>query len=276
MREVERVLSDQSPSASHVDLARNRIHSFLMAIDAAHIKDDDSSTSPDSISRADRHIYHAARQHSASVLTSDANLWLALRECGLSTILPLELIRRFNGYSLATTTFGILPTAKTGSIFVRAYPGSWASCQSGKYTAVNFPGLVWLYYDASKSSWVAEVAGLTESLECNVPIVANGLQTVCVSWDSSVSQPTIKLRVMGIGHPVSQPLTVLMPFSSCDNLTLGSYEGRDYFWNGSIYFCVINDRAISKNSWKSYLRHYELAPNPFDADRLKTAIARLV
>jgi len=275
MREVRNTLRKTIADEERRRLAETRVASFLDWLDASQTDDDDSSPAMCPISKADRHVFHAAQRHRATVLTSDAALWLGLRECNVPSLLPLEWIRQMDGMALATTIFGVAPTAAAGSLFVRAYPGAWAGGKSGKFTAVCFPGGFWLYFDASSSCWVAEVAGLAKPLTCKAQIQDSALQTVCLSWDSAAAKPKIELRVAGVDHPDKQPLAGPLGFRPSGHPAVGSLCGVEHFWNGSIYFCVSNDRPVGDKSWKKYLRHRDLAPNPYDADRVAAAVAVL-
>jgi hypothetical protein len=273
MREVNRVLSDHATDEGSNELAETRVDAFLGWLGASMVNDDDVSPAPGSISKADRHVYHAARRHGATVLTSEAGLWLGLREFHVPSLLPLEWIRQMDGMALTTTIFGVPPTSTVGSIFVRVYPGAWAGARSGKFTAVSFPGGFWLYFDASRSCWTAEVAGLAKPLLCEAKIQDSTLQTVCLSWDAAASKPKIELRVAGVNHPVVQPLARPLDLRPSGHPTVGSLCGVNHFWNGHIYFCVSNDRPVGDKSWKKYQSHRDLAPNPYDADRVSKAIA---
>lgn len=275
MREVSCLLRKKATDEDLRNLAEMRVAAFLDWLGASHIDDDDSSSAPHSISKADRHIFHAAKCHGATVLTSDPGLWLGLRECNIPSLLPLEWIRHMDGMALASTIFGVPPSAVAGSLFVRAYPGAWAGGKTGKFTAASFPGGFWLYFDANRSCWVAEVAGLSKPLFCKTQIQDSTLQTVCLSWDAMASSPKIELRVAGVDHPVDQPLAGPLDFRPLGHPSVGSLCGKGYFWNGHIYSCVSNDRPVGKGSWKSYLRHRDLAPNPYDADRVAGAIATI-
>lgn len=275
MREVRSLLRKTTSDEEQHNLAEERVVAFLDWLGARQTDDDDSSPAPDSIPKPDGHVFHAARRHSATILTSDAGLWLGFRECNAPSLLPLEWIRHMDGMALATIIFGVTPTAEAGSLFVRVYPGAWAGGKSGKFTAACFPGGFWLYFDASRSCWVAEVAGLAKPLMCKIQIQDFTLQTVCLSWDTVAAKPKIDLRVAGVDHPVDQPLTGPLDFRPSGHPSVGSFCGADHFWNGQIYFCVSNDRPVGKRSWKSYLHHRDLAPNPYDADRVAGAMAAL-
>lgn len=273
LREVSRSLCKMAADGYQRDLAEKRVAMFLDWLGARQTDEEDSSTAPGSISKTDRHVFHAAQRHGATVLTSDADLWLGLQDCNVHSLLPLEWIRHMDGMALATTIFGIPPSATAGSLFVRAYPGAWAGGKSGKFTAVCFPGGFWLYFDASRSGWVAEVAGLPKPLICKIQIQDSTLQTVCLSWDAAAAKPKIELRVAGVEHPVDQPLIGPLDLRPSGHPSVGSLCGADHF--GHIYFCVSNDRPVGKDSWKSYLKHRDLAPNPYDADRVAKAISVL-
>ncbi len=69
---------------------------------------------------------------------------------------------------------------------------------------------------------------------------------------------------------MKEPLTGLRT----GQLRIGSHHSGQHFWNGHVYFCVINDRPLGGESWKKYLQDRDLSPNPFDADRLRLAMGR--
>jgi hypothetical protein len=178
-----------------------------------------------------------------------------------------------DGMSLTTTIFGLPLTSTAGSMFVRVYPWAGAGAKSGKFTTVVLLGEFWLYFDASQSCWVAEVAGLAMPFLCETKIQDSNLQTVCLSWYPAASKPKIELCVAGVKHPVVLPLSGPLEFMPSGYPTVGSLCGVNYFWNGHIYFCDSNDRPVGEKSWKKYQSQRDLAPNPHDADRVSKVIA---
>jgi predicted nucleic acid-binding protein len=275
MREVEKTLCDKSPDLVCELLAKEKIEVFLLRMGATSIPDDHLSPAPELITQADGHVFHAARRIGATLLTSDAGLWWGCRVNYVSTISPLELIREINSIALQTTVFGVPPTPQSGSLFARAYPGAWANGRQGRYTVVSFPGGFWLHYDAAKSSWVALVEGLKKPLEVSAPVKASTMQTVCLSWKALEGKAAIKLRVAGCGHPACEALTGPLSFRPSGVPTVGSLCGVEHFWNGHIYFCISSEKPVGDKSWKKYQNHRDLAPNPYDSDRLAGAISAL-
>jgi hypothetical protein len=118
-------------------------------------------------------------------------------------------------------------------------------------------------------------AGLPKPLICKIQIQDSTLQTVSLSWDAAAAKPKIELRVAGVEHPVDQPLIGPLDLRPSGHPSVGSLGGTDHFWNGHIYFCVSNDRPVGAKSWKKYLRNRDLAPNPYDSDRVAVAVAEL-
>jgi hypothetical protein len=275
MRETRGRLAHYAPNEAVHSLAVAQIDKFLHWAAAELVTSDDTSPVPDAIPRSDRHVYQASVRAGAAVLTADAGLWLACRDCEVTALLPLELIRRSDGIALQTTIFGVPPTQAAGSIFARVYPGAWAgTVSSGKFTVAHFPGGFWLYYDAAKAAWVAEVAGL-KCLVLHVPVFGSGLQTVCLSWSCDGDKPQIQLQVAGIEHPKTFDLVGPLAFRPSGLPTIGCTGERQHYWNGSIYYCVTNDKRVAKKSWRKYQQHSDLAPNPYDADRVVAAVQHL-
>ena len=275
MREVRKNLCDYAPDSARARLAEIRVTEYTDWLDAQMTDDDDSSAAPAGIQEKDRHIFHAASRHGAIVMTTDAPLWAGLRECGVPGLLPLEWIRRLDGLALGNTVFGVAPTAEAGSLVARAYPGSWSGSQQGKFTVVSFPGGFWIYYDAERSCWVAKVNGLKKPLERKAKIIDSSLQTVCLSWNVNKKDPKVQFRVSGDQYPAEQTLAGPIDFRPSGYPTIGSWCGVDHFWNGAIYLCISNDQPVSNDAWKTYRKSQDLAPNPYDADRVAAAIAAL-
>ena len=178
---------------------RPLIEAHIRTVRAMHVVVSSDTRVPREIPRNDALVYREAQTSGAALLTSDAALWLACRQLKPPAILPLELIRRYNGVALSNTIFGVLPTRDSGSIFLRLYPGSWARphvCE--RFTAMHFPGdAVWLYYDAGKRKWIAELAGY-KPLEVAAEVAEGELQTVGLSWRLGEQ---VVLRVTVAEHP---------------------------------------------------------------------------
>lgn len=275
MREVRKILDHRSPNPGRANLAERRVREWIGWLAALVVDDDDSSDAPSGIPRSDHHVFHAALRHGATVLTTDARLWAALPNRGVSSVLPLEWIRQLDRFTIQNVIFGVTPTGKEGSLFARAYPGSWPGSRRGKFTVASFPGAFWIYYNAAISCWVAEVNGLPKPIECKSNIVDSSLQTVCLSWSTNGKKPAVTLRVNSVERPGRQPLLKPIDFRPSGNATVGNSHGAAHCWNGHIYFCVSNDKPVSKKSWDLYQRSPELAPNPYDADRVAAALHSL-
>jgi hypothetical protein len=278
MREVNKVLNEMSIDEAILIPAWERVNILLQWLPATFVTfvtDDDSSAAPGEIQKRDRHVYHAACRTGAAVLTADAGLWLGCRKYDVPTFLPLELIRRWDGIALQTMVFGVAPTPMAGSLFARCYPGAWAGGREGKFTIAHFPGGFWVYYSAAESCWVAEVEGLEQPLRVPGPVANSTLQTLCLSWQIVPKKPQIQLCVGGVEHPDTQPLKEPLGFRPSGNPMVGSYAENRYVWNGHIYFCITNDKSVGNKTWKKYQEHRDLAPNPYDADRVKAAVQAL-
>ncbi len=277
LRETREKLLHWAPNEAVRARAASRVDAFLRWVAAEEVAGDDSAPVPESIPHSDRHVYYAARQVGATVLTSDAGFWLGCRDWGIPVLLPLELIRRWDGFSLQTTLFGVTPTQAAGSLFARVYPGEWAGVvTSGRFTVAHLPGGFWLYYDAAQAAWVAEVAGLAKPLVQSARLLSLEMQTVCLSWLYDAKKPKIQLWVAGVVHPVTESLATPLDFRASGTPTVGCFGVGQHCWNGHIYYCITNDKPVGKDSWKDYQRHCDLAPNPYDADRAAAAVRRLV
>lgn len=275
MREVKTLLNKIQMDEVCLSTVWGQVNCLLQWLAATFVNDDDSSAAPVEIQKKDRHVYHAACRTGAAVLTADAGLWLGCRKHGVPAFLPLELIRRWDGIALQTMVFGVAPKPAAGSLFARCYPGAWAGGQKGKFTVAHFPGGFWVYYSAAESCWVAEVVDLALPLKVPAPVVDSTLQTLCLSWQIVSQKPQIHLRVGGVPDPDTQPLNQPLCFRPSGNPIVGSYSENHYVWNGHIYFCISNDTPVGKASWKKYQQHRDLAPNPYDNDRVKSTIRRL-
>ena len=275
MRETKQILSDKAPDESHYKSALDKVDELLSRLAATKTSDDDLSTGPACIPKPDWHVFHAARRHGAAVLTSDAELWLGLRELNMPSLMPLEWMRQLDGMAVQTFVFGERPSAIAGSVFFRAYPGSWSQGRSGKFSAASCSTGFWLYYDAKESCWSAEIEGLEKIARIEADIQVCTLQTVSLSWEFSNKNQKIEFRVAGVEHPVCLPLSSPLNVLSSGSWSVGSCRTTRHFWNCSIYSCITNDRMLSKLAWKKCLLHRELTPNPFDSDRLAAAILQL-
>jgi hypothetical protein len=181
-------------------------------------------------------------------------------------------MRLLNSMALANTIFGVAPKAESGSFFVRAYSGQWIdSVCSGRFTLINTAG-IWLYFDAASGCWIAEIAGLNKPLRVRGTVQAKKLATVALSWGNKKGKQVVSLRADDSVEPCRAAFELECGLANFSQARVGSnLRGKDH-WNGSIYSCVSDDRPIGSKSWSKYLRHRELVPNPFDADRIAYAI----
>jgi hypothetical protein len=225
---------------------------------------------PDAIPSHDVVVYRESIAAGAEILTSDAELWLACKEIGAPAAFPLEIIRRHEGHALATTIFGVQPCRDSGLIFFRGYPGSWAGLRgAARFTAMYFPGVLWLYYETSKRGWIAELAGYAP-IAVTAEIADGALQTVALSWRFG---DRIVLRVADARDPATTEMKKHLPDEVTGNVQIGGHPSGEHNWNGAVYVCVNDDRPIGKDTWKEVIRHRDLTPNPFDSDRLRQSLA---
>ncbi|MBI3044374.1 MAG: hypothetical protein HYY78_16250 [Betaproteobacteria bacterium] len=229
---------------------------------------------PPEVPRHDALVYREAQTCGAEILTSDAELWLACKKIRSPAVLPLELIRRYNGVALANTIFGVIPTRDSGSIFVRAYPGPWASLRTPqRFTLVHFPaGVIWLYYETAERKWIAELTGY-KRLQVATEITDGMLQTVGLSWKFGEQ---ITLRVADAEHPHVVEMRAPLPNDVEGRVQIGGHPSGQHYWNGPIYVCVNDDRPIGKDAWREFKQDRELTPNPFDNDRLWMFMAHVL
>lgn len=274
MREATKTLESNAPTRAQYNKAEAQIKLLLNNIAAIETPDDEISPPLFPIPKSDWHIFHAAQKHGAMVLTSDAELWARLRESNAPAMLPLALIRQLDGIALSTTLFGVLPTNSSGSIFIRAHPGVWAGTSSGRFTAIHSPGKFWIYYDAQKSCWIAQINGIEEPLRSPVPIIDPTTQTVALSWQATTNGIKMNFRVVGNEHPSCGLMATPLSDESLSSYFVGSHQSAQHCWSGTVYFCISNDRAMGSRAWRKYLKHRDLAPNPYDADRLREALGK--
>ena len=246
------------------------IESFIRHFRLIQISASATTDVPKEIPAHDTHVYCEADSAKAAILTSDSELWLKCKQAGYEAVFPLEIIRQFDGHSLATTVFGVPMNPKSGSVFVRGYPINWGGHVSdGLFTLIDFPGFLWLYYNAGSSQWVAELEG-EESLAITQEITDDSLQTVSLSWRFG---DQIYLRVGGAHAPALRKMDAALP-GKLSEARIGSHRTGQHYWSGAIYVSIFNDRPISKDAWRLYLQDRDLVPNPFDMDRLRGAIDR--
>jgi hypothetical protein len=221
----------------------------------------------------DRHVAQEAITAKATVLTSDASLWAGLKNSGRAAILPLEALQLLDGMSLATTVFGVPPDRHKGSVFARVYPGGWAGMKDvGDFTVADFDGRLWMRYSTSGAAWVAE---LSEVGTVRVPasLTENVMQVVALSWEAKKS---VQLRVAGVEVPVERPMPKPLSARLEGSVSIGHRANGQDHWNGAINVCVINDRPIGKGLWANLRANPVLTPNPYDVDRLRQAMNRVI
>jgi len=125
--EIVRTVTNAATTDELQALAMRRMCDFMGQALSDKIVVDDGTLVPPQIPKTDEHVYQAAIQSWLVVLTGDAALWLALREVGIQSFLPLEFIRLFDGVALAKTIYGVSPRSESGSLVVRAYPSQCVS-----------------------------------------------------------------------------------------------------------------------------------------------------
>jgi hypothetical protein len=221
----------------------------------------------------DRHVAQEATTAGATIFTSDAELWSGCNSVGRAAVLPLQALRHLDGMSLATTVFGVAPGIHKGSVFARVYPGEWGGMKDvGEFTVADFFGRLWLHYSTSRSAWVAEMAEVG-AVSVSVPIAPNAMQVVAVSWDAP---KRVRLRVAAVDAPAEKAMPKPLSAPLIGSVSIGHRANGEHHWNGAINVCVMNDRPIGKDLWASLRANSEATPNPYDADRLRQAMSRVI
>jgi len=270
-----RTLSEAISTARHIASAQGKrgdpapiIDYFIRLFGAIEVPPAAECVVEEAIPAHDRQVVQEAVTANATILTSDAELWLACRSVGRSAIWPLEALRNLDGLSLGLTVFGERPASHAGSIFARVSLGAWAAgAGDGDHTIVDFSGRLWLYYSTNTRQWVAQVPELG-TLRVGSSPPPNVKQTIAVTWDSDY----LRLRVGGVQHPAEINIRKPLAGALLDAFSVGQRMDLTCGWNGgAIDVCVMNDRPIAEQ-WKFLRDSDELTPNPCDSDRLWAAI----
>lgn len=246
------------------------IDRYIRAMGICEIDRDKGIAVPPTVPKKDANVFQEAITCRGELLTSDADLWLACRDLGTPAIFPLQLLRRINGESLAYVVLGVPPSKVSGSIFMRAFPGSWAANPSGqKFTLLHFGGAFWIYYDGTNRRWTVEIPG-HRSLTRECVVEEGKVQTIEFSWREGEQ---LSLRVADAEHPDIASMYWEWPREIGERAQVGGHPSGEHYWGGAIRYCINNDRPMGTPTWRQMRMDVDITPNPFDSDRLSRAIA---
>jgi len=226
---------------------------------------------PAGIPTHDEHVVREGLTVKAGILTSDAQLFLRCVQTGVPVIWPLQLVRRLQGLGIGNTFFGVRARPERGFVLAKVHPGAWADgVPGGRFSIVGFENdALWLYYHGQERAWVAEVAGLPEPLKIAAEVAEGEQTTVAVSWAFG---QRIQLRVGSVQHPAEAALPQPLLRGTAGARILAHRTGQ-HAWSGTAHAMVDDDRPLGRTAWANGLKHVDLTPNPFDHDRLRTALS---
>jgi len=104
-------------------------------------------------------------------------------------------------------------------------------------------------------------------------VATDTMQVVAVSWQAGKA---LQLRVSGVEAPGDKAMKHPLGESLVGSASIGHRANGEHHWNGAINVCVLNDRPLGAKLWGALRTSAELTPNPYDSDRLRQAISRLL
>lgn len=243
-----------------------------------------SARSSAKVNKADRHIYSAAIEYKAWVLTYDLNLAAQLHTLGPSVRLPWDVILEEATKAGANPPLDYvlqyIGLARTnGYIFARTYSDKGSTPEVGCFTICDVENVAKLYFDSGLQEWIFQgKQGFTARVKCNTGKEQNW--TVCGSYeiDPVTGKGNATLRAIdSIGTSfysstvITSPLTASWPGTT----TFGhNIDHRDH-WNGCISKVVVGPTSINGKTWTALRRLPESAPDPTAGDLLEQALCRV-
>lgn len=237
------------------------------------------------VHRSDRHVASAAKQYGAWVLTSDAILVSQCLATGIEARLPWDVLEEALSSEGRDVNIAMLfrvrnLTTRSGLIFARVIPGSWASMRLREiYTVCDVPGIGRIYYDGHSEEWAFDLeVGAKVKIFC--PISANEIWAICGSYNLPDVGRSGSISIRAGRYPdktFAASEATLKRFRSFyqESATIGhSRIGTDY-WNGHLRALVIGPQGMNANTWKAIVSIPEGAPNPYDSNNLIAALLLL-
>jgi len=250
-------------------------HSKIMTLPLAH------APSSSKINKADRHVYSAAIEHKAWILTYDLNLAAELQSLRPSVRLPWDVILEeatMDGKNppldYVLQYVGLSKTS--GFIFARTLSDQRSWSGVGRFTICDVENVARLYFDGNFQEWVFHGKhGFIARVKCNAGKDENW--AVCGSYDidRDTGKGNATLRAISSsgasGHcsiEIADALTSAAP----GIVSFGhAVSGKDH-WNGCISKVVVGPSSISGRTWTALRRIPESAPDPTAGDLLENAL----
>ncbi|PTB89057.1 hypothetical protein C9927_02220 [Pseudidiomarina aestuarii] len=127
------------------------------------------------INRADQHVFSAAMQFHAWILTADIKFAAELQQtkcdCRLPSDIVMETLTKDDNKQLINYMFRFIGLVNNrGSIFARVTPGSWAGqSKIGRFIVCEIENVARLYYDTDSCEWVFKTKLNSElRIHCNL------------------------------------------------------------------------------------------------------------
>ncbi len=238
------------------------------------------------INSADRHVYSAAKNYNAWVLTGDVRFMAQCTAQGVAARVPfdvliesvlrdskdppLQYIARFAGIC-----------RDQGSVFARVTSGSWAGMEDvGTFTVCEIENVLTLAYDSRRLGWSLLIRGGAEGF-ARLPI-EHGSQDLVVSGSFKVPQYASKgkasLRIYSstgaekvIGFELSKGPSASAP----GTVTFGhNVDGKNH-WNGYIRCIIVSPNQMNADTWKALKANPDSTPDPASGDILEAALRKI-
>ncbi len=238
------------------------------------------------VNSADRHIYSAAKNYNAWVLTGDVRFMAQCTSQGVAARVPFDVLME------SALRDGINPPLQyvaryagicrdQGSVFARVAPGSWAGMEDvGTFTVCEIENVLTLAYDSRRSGWLLSIRDGEEGF-AYLPI-ENGGQGLVVSGSFKIPQDASKgkasLRIYSatgaekaIGFELSGGPSAGAPGS----VTFGHNVDRQNHWNGYIRCVIVSPNQMNADTWKALKANPDSTPDPASGNILEAALRRI-
>lgn len=234
----------------------------------------------DSVNRADRHVYAAANNCGAWILTSDVKFAAELQKSAVKVRLPWDVVIAANindGKALLRSQFRVTGLSRNeGSLFARVIP-DWASenCKE-RYAICEVSGVGKLYYDAGESAWVLDLfGGKSVSAKCSVKPEEGWMVCGCYSRTGGTYNVTIRAD-SDIGTSAHNSIQCKLDFTndSPGSASLGHFVDISGHWNGWIKKVLIYPKAMTKKTWSALRMVPESEPDPASGNILEASLIR--
>jgi rRNA-processing protein FCF1 len=238
------------------------------------------------INIADRHVYSAAKNYNAWVLTGDVRFMTQCTSQGVAARMPFDVLMesalrdgKDPPLQYIVRYAGIC--RDQGSVFARVTPGNWAGMENvGTFTVCEIENVLTLAYDSRRLGWSLSIRGGAEGF-AHLPI-ENGSHDLVVCGSFKLPQDASKgkasLRIYsstGAEKVTGFELSKGPSASAPGSVTFGHNVNRRNHWNGYIRCIIVSPNQMNADTWKALKANPDSTPDPASGNILEAALRKI-